>query len=188
MHGVSSAAPRDRECRARTVIVGRDPRRILHGSSTCAIYPQQQISRDTTGAGGFGLVSVITDMCLCNTQRMTMSGSKVTNRGCSGGTAPDVSATVGSNLRALRRSLRLSLGELSRSSGVSRSMLSRIELGRTTPSIGVVWKIANAVGIPCSTTITPPHRVASQGNATPKAHHSPTGMRLLQDLVPSRAW
>ncbi len=68
-------------------------------------------------------------MCLFNTQGMTMSGSKVTNRGRSGGTAPDVSATVGSNLRALRRSLRLSLGELSRSSGVSRSMLSRIELG-----------------------------------------------------------
>ncbi len=84
-----------------------------------------------------------------------MSGSKVTNRGRSGGTAPDVSATVGSNLRALRRSLRLSLGELSRSSGVSRSMLSRIELGRTTPSIGVLWKIANAVGIPFASLLEP---------------------------------
>jgi len=37
---------------------------------------------------------------------------------------------------------------LSRQSGVSKSMLSQIERGRANPTVAVVWRLANALGVP----------------------------------------
>lgn len=53
----------------------------------------------------------------------------------------------GSNLKAIRKKLSLSLRDLSQVSGVSKTMLSEIETGKKTPTITVACKIANAVGI-----------------------------------------
>lgn len=61
---------------------------------------------------------------------------------------------VGSNLRRLRTKRGLSLERLARASGVSRAMLSQIELGKSTPTINVVWKIASALDLPFSALIT----------------------------------
>jgi transcriptional regulator with XRE-family HTH domain len=65
----------------------------------------------------------------------------------------DLTPVVGSNLRRLRTKRGLSLERLSRASGVSRAMLSQIELGKSTPTINVVWKIARALDLPFSALI-----------------------------------
>jgi transcriptional regulator with XRE-family HTH domain len=48
------------------------------------------------------------------------------------------------------------LERLARASGVSRAMLSQVELGRSAPTINVVWKIARALAVPFSALITDP--------------------------------
>lgn len=59
----------------------------------------------------------------------------------------DLTPIVGANLRRLRTKRGLSLERLSRASGVSRGMLGQIELGQSTPTINVLWKIARALGV-----------------------------------------
>jgi transcriptional regulator with XRE-family HTH domain len=66
---------------------------------------------------------------------------------------PDLTRVVGANLRRLRVQRGLSLERLSRSSGVSRAMLSQIELSQSTPTINVVWKIATALAVPFSALV-----------------------------------
>ena len=55
---------------------------------------------------------------------------------------------VGDNLRILRLERGLSLAELSERSEVSKAMLSQIEMGRSSPTIALGWKIANGLGVP----------------------------------------
>lgn len=57
---------------------------------------------------------------------------------------------VGINLRRLRSQQNLSLEKLAQLSGVSRAMLGQIELGRSAPTINVLWKIAKALNVPFS--------------------------------------
>ncbi|HRD33332.1 MAG TPA: XRE family transcriptional regulator [Rhodocyclaceae bacterium] len=59
----------------------------------------------------------------------------------------EIAQTVGANLRRFRARQQLTLDALARRSGVSRAMLGQIELGRSTPSIAIVWKIARALDI-----------------------------------------
>jgi transcriptional regulator with XRE-family HTH domain len=66
----------------------------------------------------------------------------------------DLTPIVGANLRRLRVQRGLSLERLSKVSGVSRAMLGQIELGRSTPTINVVWKIARALNVPFSGLIS----------------------------------
>lgn len=56
--------------------------------------------------------------------------------------------TVGMNLHRLRGQRGLSLEKLAQLSGVSRAMLGQIELGRSAPTINVLWKIAKALDVP----------------------------------------
>src|SRR5215831_19201985 len=60
---------------------------------------------------------------------------------------------VGPNLRRLRTRRGLSLEKLSQRSGVSRAMLSQIELGQSAPTINVLWKIARALDVTFATLI-----------------------------------
>ncbi len=62
----------------------------------------------------------------------------------------DLIQTVALNLRRLRTRQGLSLERLARKSGVSRSMLGQIELGRSAPTISVLWKISQALNVPFS--------------------------------------
>jgi transcriptional regulator with XRE-family HTH domain len=63
--------------------------------------------------------------------------------------APDpLTAALGANLRRLRAQRGWSLEELAAASGVSRSMLGQVELARSAPTIGVLWKIARALQVP----------------------------------------
>jgi transcriptional regulator with XRE-family HTH domain len=54
---------------------------------------------------------------------------------------------VGDTLAALREKHKLSLDELSRKAGVSKSMLSQIERNQANPTVAVVWRLANALGV-----------------------------------------
>jgi transcriptional regulator with XRE-family HTH domain len=65
----------------------------------------------------------------------------------------DLTPVVGANLRRLRTERRLSLEDLARRSGVSRSMLSQVELGQSAPTINVLFKIAKALDEPFSTLL-----------------------------------
>lgn len=57
---------------------------------------------------------------------------------------------VGSALASLREQQGLSMDELSRRAGVSKSMLSQIERAQANPTVAVVWRLANALGVPLS--------------------------------------
>lgn len=61
--------------------------------------------------------------------------------------APDEPPRVGDTLAALRQAASLSLEALSRKAGVSKSMLSQIERGQANPTVAVVWRLANALGV-----------------------------------------
>jgi len=69
-------------------------------------------------------------------------------------TIADLTPIVGANLRRLRVKRGLSLERMAKASGVSRAMLGQIELGQSTPTINVVWKIARALDVSFSTLIT----------------------------------
>jgi len=62
----------------------------------------------------------------------------------------EISTLVGENLRKLRTRQGLSLERLAKASGVSRAMLGQIELGRSAPSINLLWKIARSLNVPIS--------------------------------------
>lgn len=66
----------------------------------------------------------------------------------------DLTPIVGANLRRLRVKRGLSLERLAKASGVSRAMLGQIELGQSTPTINVLWKIARSLEVPFSALIT----------------------------------
>ena len=66
----------------------------------------------------------------------------------------DLTPIVGANLRRVRRSRGLSLARLSEASSVSRAMLSQVELGKSTPTINVLWRIARALGISFSALLS----------------------------------
>jgi len=61
--------------------------------------------------------------------------------------------SIGENLRALRKARDLSLDRLALLSGVSKSMLRQVEIERSSPTISVLWKIANGLRVPFSTLL-----------------------------------
>lgn len=65
----------------------------------------------------------------------------------------DLAPVVGANLKRLRQSRGLSLEKLASASGVSRAMLSQIELGKSAPTINVLWKIARSLDVSFSALI-----------------------------------
>ncbi|MEY4576230.1 MAG: hypothetical protein RL701_933 [Pseudomonadota bacterium] len=70
--------------------------------------------------------------------------------------SPDLVPILGANLRRLRSKRGLSLEKLAKLSTVSRAMLSQVELGYSAPTINVIWRIANALGVPFSALLTAP--------------------------------
>ena len=61
--------------------------------------------------------------------------------------APQEPPRVGATLEALRAQRGLSLDELSRLAGVSKSMLSQIERNQANPTVAVVWRLSTALGV-----------------------------------------
>lgn len=55
---------------------------------------------------------------------------------------------VAKNIKRLREENKLSMDELSKLSGVSKSMLAQIERGDGNPTISTLWKISNGMKVP----------------------------------------
>jgi transcriptional regulator with XRE-family HTH domain len=60
---------------------------------------------------------------------------------------PSSPPEVGATLQKLRLKRGLTLDDLSRAAGVSKSMLSQIEREKANPTIAVAWRLANALGV-----------------------------------------
>jgi transcriptional regulator with XRE-family HTH domain len=67
--------------------------------------------------------------------------------------AVDLPLIVGKNLRRLRIRQGHSLERLAKHSGVSRAMLGQIETGKSAPTVGLLWKVATALGVPFANLI-----------------------------------
>lgn len=68
---------------------------------------------------------------------------------------------VAARVRELRRSRRLSLDQLAAKSRVSRSMISLIERGRSSPTAVLLEKLAVALGVTLASLFDPPEQAAA---------------------------
>ncbi len=59
----------------------------------------------------------------------------------------NISKRLAQRLKDARQSRHLSLDALARLSGVSRSMLSQIERGESSPTVAILWNLTNALGL-----------------------------------------
>lgn len=60
-------------------------------------------------------------------------------------------ARIGRAVRARRTATGMSLGDLARASGLSKTILARIEGGTGNPSVETLWRISHALAIPLGT-------------------------------------
>jgi len=65
---------------------------------------------------------------------------------------------IGAAVQELRTSRRWSLGELARASGLSKTILGRIERGDGNPSVETLWRVSRALEVPLGTLLSPPSR------------------------------
>ena len=91
---------------------------------------------------------------------------------------------VGAALATLRAAQAMSLDALSRRAGVSKSMLSQIERGHANPTVAVVWRLAQALGVPLSALLddaapaSAPLITLVRGQDTPRLSGAGTGCDL----------
>jgi transcriptional regulator with XRE-family HTH domain len=74
---------------------------------------------------------------------------------------PDINARIAARVRGLRGSLDMSLEDLSGQCGVSRSMISLIERGETSPTAVVLEKLSSGLGVPLAALFDDPALPAS---------------------------
>ncbi len=72
---------------------------------------------------------------------------------------PGLDAAVGANMRELRMKRNLTLDQLARITGLNRSLLGQIEIGKAQPNVNQVWRIAQAFDVQFSALL------ASAGSA-----------------------
>lgn len=80
---------------------------------------------------------------------------------------------VGATLQRLRLARGLTLEDLSRIAGVSKSMLSQIEREKANPTIAITWRLANALGVPIGELLASESRVTETIRVL-DAHETPT--------------
>ncbi|MCI2062718.1 MAG: XRE family transcriptional regulator [Eubacteriaceae bacterium] len=59
-----------------------------------------------------------------------------------------ISEAIASNIRSLRKSRKMSMGDVAEVTGVSKSMLGQIERGESSPTISTLSKISTGLNIP----------------------------------------
>src|SRR4051794_8145165 len=67
----------------------------------------------------------------------------------------DLARRIGRGVRADRLAQGLSLGDLGRQSGLSKTILARIERGEGNPSVETLWRVSRALRIPLGSLLTP---------------------------------
>lgn len=80
---------------------------------------------------------------------------------------------VGASLQKLRLERGLTLEDLSRMAGVSKSMLSQIEREKANPTIAITWRLANALGVEIAELISGVGK-SSEIIQIVEAHQTPT--------------
>lgn len=80
---------------------------------------------------------------------------------------------VGQEIARLRQSRKLSLDDLSREAGVSKSMLSQIERNQANPTVALVWRLANALRVPMSDLLAGSSTAADAAITVVAAHDTP---------------
>jgi transcriptional regulator with XRE-family HTH domain len=80
---------------------------------------------------------------------------------------------VGASLQRLRLARGLTLEDLSRIAGVSKSMLSQIEREKANPTIAITWRLANALGVGISELLASETREVEPIRVL-DAHETPT--------------
>jgi transcriptional regulator with XRE-family HTH domain len=80
---------------------------------------------------------------------------------------------VGATLQRLRLARGLTLEDLSRIAGVSKSMLSQIEREKANPTIAITWRLANALGVGIGELLASETRAAETIRVL-EAHETPT--------------
>jgi rhodanese-related sulfurtransferase/transcriptional regulator with XRE-family HTH domain len=100
--------------------------------------------------------------------------------------APGLEVVVGTNLHTLRTERNLSLDALARLTGLSRALLGQIELGKTSPSVNVVWRIARAFDVHFSVLLATGARTETQVQRAAQATRlaSPDGRYSTRALFP----
>lgn len=86
---------------------------------------------------------------------------------------PQTPPEVGATLQKMRLERNLTLEDLSRTAGVSKSMLSQIEREKANPTIAVAWRLANALGVSIGELLTPETRQPESIRVL-EAHEQPT--------------
>src|SRR3954464_1250147 len=86
---------------------------------------------------------------------------------------PNSPPEVGATLQRLRLERGLTLEDLSRIAGVSKSMLSQIEREKANPTIAITWRLANALGVEIGELLSSETRVVETIRGT-EAHEPPT--------------
>nr|WP_153102352.1 XRE family transcriptional regulator [Paraburkholderia hayleyella] len=79
---------------------------------------------------------------------------------------------VGEQIQRLRSERHMTLDELSRATGVSKSMLSEIERDKANPTIAVAWRLTSALGVSLDSLFAPPKAPEAISIAGP--HDIPT--------------
>jgi len=102
--------------------------------------------------------------------------------------APPIAEVVAANLRRFRAQSELSLGELARMAGVSKSTVSALESGTGNPSIETLWALGVALGVPFGQLVSeqaPPVRVirAGEGARVGSARNTGYAVQLLASTV-----
>jgi XRE family transcriptional regulator, regulator of sulfur utilization len=93
--------------------------------------------------------------------------------------------SISDNLARLRAERKLTLESLAEVTGVSKSMLRQIETGRSSPTISVMWKIANGLKVSFSELLSTRAHTASVRNfdATDEVESGTQGYHL-HPMVP----
>jgi transcriptional regulator with XRE-family HTH domain len=81
---------------------------------------------------------------------------------------------VGATLQRLRLARGLTLEDLSRIAGVSKSMLSQIERNQANPTVAVVWRLSNALGVPMAELLGGGEKPSQPTIATVPSHATPS--------------
>ena len=104
--------------------------------------------------------------------------------------SPSASQRISERIRDLRIQQGLSLEALAGKSGVSRSMISLIERGETSPTAVVLEKIAVGLGVPFASLFDPPATTTSTGTGVVRRHadqsewHDPASGYFRRNLSP----
>ncbi len=90
-----------------------------------------------------------------------------------------LSARIGRSLRARRIASGMSMSELARASGLSKTIIGRIEAGSGNPSVETLWRIAHALAIPLGSLLAeePEPRVRFVRARTGARLHADSGMQ-----------